>query len=53
MDRELVFRGYCRPGDKNIPNPELKKYFTERECKVLLDRLDPNRTGAISYDNFY
>lgn len=20
LDRELVFRGYCRPGDKNIPN---------------------------------
>lgn len=30
LDRELVFRGYCRPGDKNIPNQELKKYFTER-----------------------
>jgi hypothetical protein len=53
VDREIIFRGYCRPGDKAIPKDELNKYFTERECKILLDRLDPSKTGAITLENFH
>jgi len=30
----------------------MKKYFTERECKILLDRFDPNKTGCISFEQF-
>lgn len=51
-DREVVFRSFCDPGHKNIQNANLTNYFTERECKILLDRFDPNKTGEISYDFF-
>ena len=53
IDREIVLRGYCRPGDNGIPTQEMRKYFSERECKVLLDRLDPSKTGTITLENFH
>ena len=52
VDKEVVFRGYCKPGDKSISAQQLAKYFTERECRILLDRFDPNKTGNITYDFF-
>jgi hypothetical protein len=45
IDREAVFRGYCNPGDKVISQNNLGKYFTVRECKILMDRLDPTKSG--------
>lgn len=48
----MVFRSFCDPGHKNILNANLANYFTERECKILLDRFDPNKTGEISYEFF-
>ena len=52
VDREMVFRSYCDPGHKGIKADNLGKYFTERECRILLDRFDPNKTGEITFDFF-
>jgi Ca2+-binding EF-hand superfamily protein len=31
---------------------QLENYLTERECQLLLNRLGPNKTGAIAYEHF-
>lgn len=41
----MIFRMYCNPCEDSIKAEELNKYFTEVECKVLLDRMDPLKTG--------
>lgn len=51
-DRKVVFRSFCNPGHDAIPIEGLNSYFTQRECKVLADRLDPNKTGKITFDFF-
>jgi hypothetical protein len=42
-----MFRIYCNPCDKSIKGSELNKFFTERESSILLDRMDPFKTGYI------
>ena len=47
-----MFRLYCNPSDEHINGEELNKYFTERESKILLDRMDPFKSGYIELENF-
>jgi hypothetical protein len=47
IDREMMFRVYCNPCDEQISGDEMNKYFTERESRILLDRMDPLKSGYI------